>query len=253
MIADVQKSADQKMQKTLETLKNDLGMVRTGRALVDEVQTLGQREGVPVTPRVLTRRGQEAAILRQAERGGHNLMVLGVQARPSGERLFFGDAKCATCHEVNGRGLPLAADLSEIGKRSPGNIKVGIDHQISWRRFFLGLRAVLREGGIEVVGPDREPRHHAQQAAVGHLGEPARDVDTIELHRDALAYLPGRRGDLHQRVAATDEIGSVRQCPDVELPGPVVVGERDDGKTTQQRRKGAREDRHVLLPRCMWT
>jgi nucleotide-binding universal stress UspA family protein len=64
--------------------------LRTGRALVGEVQTLGQREGVPVTARVLTRRGQEAVILRQAERGGHNLMVLGVQARPSGERLFFG-------------------------------------------------------------------------------------------------------------------------------------------------------------------
>jgi ribosome recycling factor len=32
MIADVKKSADQKMQKTLEALKNDLGKVRTGRA-----------------------------------------------------------------------------------------------------------------------------------------------------------------------------------------------------------------------------
>jgi ribosome recycling factor len=32
MIADVKKSADQKMQKTLEALKIDLGKVRTGRA-----------------------------------------------------------------------------------------------------------------------------------------------------------------------------------------------------------------------------
>ena len=31
-VADVKKSADQKMQKTLETLKADLGKVRTGRA-----------------------------------------------------------------------------------------------------------------------------------------------------------------------------------------------------------------------------
>jgi ribosome recycling factor len=31
-IADVKKSAEQKMQKTLETLKTDLGKVRTGRA-----------------------------------------------------------------------------------------------------------------------------------------------------------------------------------------------------------------------------
>ena len=32
MIADVKKSADQKMQKTVEALKADLGKVRTGRA-----------------------------------------------------------------------------------------------------------------------------------------------------------------------------------------------------------------------------
>ena len=40
MIADVKKSAEQKMQKTLETLKADLGKVRTGRAhtgLLDHV------------------------------------------------------------------------------------------------------------------------------------------------------------------------------------------------------------------------
>jgi ribosome recycling factor len=41
MIADVKKSAEQKMQKTLETMKTDLGKVRTGRAhtgLIDHVQ-----------------------------------------------------------------------------------------------------------------------------------------------------------------------------------------------------------------------
>ena len=40
MIADVKKSAEQKMKKTLETLKADLGKVRTGRAhtgLLDHV------------------------------------------------------------------------------------------------------------------------------------------------------------------------------------------------------------------------
>jgi ribosome recycling factor len=40
MIADVKKSAEHKMQKTLETLKTDLGKVRTGRAhtgLLDHV------------------------------------------------------------------------------------------------------------------------------------------------------------------------------------------------------------------------
>lgn len=40
MIADVKKSAEQKMQKSVEALKNDLGKVRTGRAhagLLDHV------------------------------------------------------------------------------------------------------------------------------------------------------------------------------------------------------------------------
>ncbi len=32
MIADIKKSADQKMQRTIETLKADLGKIRTGRA-----------------------------------------------------------------------------------------------------------------------------------------------------------------------------------------------------------------------------
>ena len=41
MIADVKKAAEQKMQKSVETLKNDLGKVRTGRAhtgLLDHVR-----------------------------------------------------------------------------------------------------------------------------------------------------------------------------------------------------------------------
>ena len=40
MIADIKKSAEEKMKKTLETLKNDLGKIRTGRAhtgLLDHV------------------------------------------------------------------------------------------------------------------------------------------------------------------------------------------------------------------------
>jgi len=40
MIADIKKSAEEKMKKTLETLKSDLGKIRTGRAhtgLLDHV------------------------------------------------------------------------------------------------------------------------------------------------------------------------------------------------------------------------
>src|SRR5205809_2240409 len=41
MISDVKKSAEQKMQKSVETLKTDLGKVRTGRAhtgLLDQIK-----------------------------------------------------------------------------------------------------------------------------------------------------------------------------------------------------------------------
>jgi ribosome recycling factor len=56
MIADVKKSAEQKMQKTIETLKADLGKVRTGRAhtgLLDHV--LVEYYGTPTPiPQVAT-------------------------------------------------------------------------------------------------------------------------------------------------------------------------------------------------------
>jgi nucleotide-binding universal stress UspA family protein len=70
-------------------LRRPLELRRAGRALVRDVQELGEREGVAVKGLVKVRRVPEAAIVRQIERGRHNLVVLGVKARP-GERLFFG-------------------------------------------------------------------------------------------------------------------------------------------------------------------
>src|SRR4029079_18640599 len=35
---------------------------------------------------------------------------------------------CSSCHEINGRGPPLASDLSEIGKQPPAAIRAGIEH-----------------------------------------------------------------------------------------------------------------------------
>ena len=59
-----------------------------GRTLVRELQSLGSRQGVEITVRVLARPVQEAAILHQIEHGGHNLVVLGVKVR-QGEHLSF--------------------------------------------------------------------------------------------------------------------------------------------------------------------
>jgi len=55
-----------------------------------------------------------------------------------GEQLFFGAGECSSCHAMNGRGIPLAADLSEIGKQAPDNIEAGIEHQLRPHRFVLG-------------------------------------------------------------------------------------------------------------------
>src|ERR1051326_1360058 len=59
------------------------------RALVRNLQELGKREGVTVKTIVKVRRAPEPVILRQIKKGKHNLVVLGVNARP-GEKVFFG-------------------------------------------------------------------------------------------------------------------------------------------------------------------
>jgi Kef-type K+ transport system membrane component KefB/nucleotide-binding universal stress UspA family protein len=67
-----------------------------GRALLEDIRALGEREGVKVVPVSLSRRRQEQAILRQVRRGRHNLVVLGVKARPAaGDRLFVGQGTAA--------------------------------------------------------------------------------------------------------------------------------------------------------------
>ena len=51
MIADIKKSAEQRMQKSLEALKADLGKVRTGRAhagLLDHIMVDYYGSPVPV-------------------------------------------------------------------------------------------------------------------------------------------------------------------------------------------------------------
>lgn len=59
------------------------------RALVRSLQELGKREGIPVKTIVKVRRAPEPVILKQIKKGKHNLVVLGVSARP-GEKVFFG-------------------------------------------------------------------------------------------------------------------------------------------------------------------
>jgi len=54
----------------------------------------------------------------------------------AGEQVFFGKGGCASCHEVNGRGLDLASDLSSEGTKPIAAIKNGVLHQLPRGRGF---------------------------------------------------------------------------------------------------------------------
>ncbi len=47
----------------------------------------------------------------------------------AGQTLFFGSGNCTACHEINGRGLDLAADLSAEGARPANAIRDGVMHR----------------------------------------------------------------------------------------------------------------------------
>jgi PQQ-dependent dehydrogenase (methanol/ethanol family) len=46
----------------------------------------------------------------------------------AGEALFFGAGHCSSCHEVNGKGAAIAADLSDEGAKPLGAIRNGVLH-----------------------------------------------------------------------------------------------------------------------------
>lgn len=72
-----------------DLLRRPQKLQRPARALLSDIVALGTREGVRVTTRALVGVAKENAILRQANRGGHQLIVLGTKAW-SGEELHFG-------------------------------------------------------------------------------------------------------------------------------------------------------------------
>jgi Kef-type K+ transport system membrane component KefB/nucleotide-binding universal stress UspA family protein len=69
-------------------------LLRTGRALVGDIEALGRREGVHVEPKALRGRVKESAILQQVEKGGHQLIVIGSKSQ-SAEQLHFGTSAMA--------------------------------------------------------------------------------------------------------------------------------------------------------------
>ena len=62
-----------------------------------------------------------------AQSGGNEV---GSGNSTAGEALFFGAGHCTSCHEVNGRGAAIAADLSGEGAKPLGAIRSGVAHKM---------------------------------------------------------------------------------------------------------------------------
>ena len=63
--------------------------LRPSRQILKDIKEMGQRESVTVKTLAKLGRDSEAAIIKQAKSGKHNLLVVGANIRP-GEGLFFG-------------------------------------------------------------------------------------------------------------------------------------------------------------------
>jgi len=77
-----------------ELLRRPEKLLRPGHVLLQDIVALGQREGVRVVSKVIVSPAKESTILRQATRGGHQLIVLGTKAWP-GDQLHFGQSAAA--------------------------------------------------------------------------------------------------------------------------------------------------------------
>ena len=85
----------------IDLLRRPQKLQRPARALLDDIIALGKREGVRVSSRTMVGVAKESAILRQAHRGGHQLIVLGTKAW-SGEELHFGHSAEAIIEHAPG-------------------------------------------------------------------------------------------------------------------------------------------------------
>jgi alcohol dehydrogenase (cytochrome c) len=65
-------------------------------------------------------------IKSMSRRAGDNAQLTG--DAHAGEALFFCGGGCAACHEINGRGMDLASDLSAEGAKPAGAIRDGVLH-----------------------------------------------------------------------------------------------------------------------------
>jgi nucleotide-binding universal stress UspA family protein len=84
-----------------ELLRGPQTLERPARTLLDDIVALGERESVRVKSRAVVGAAKENEIVRQARRGGHQLIVLGTKAW-SGEELHFGHSAEAIIENTPG-------------------------------------------------------------------------------------------------------------------------------------------------------
>jgi Kef-type K+ transport system membrane component KefB/nucleotide-binding universal stress UspA family protein len=77
-----------------EPLQRSPQALQAGRALLSDIAELGEREGVRVFAKTLVSNAKEDAILRQAQKGEHDLIVIGTKAWTRGQ-LHFGHSASA--------------------------------------------------------------------------------------------------------------------------------------------------------------
>ena len=75
-----------------ELLRHSNKLLRAGRAVLNDIAELGEREGVRVRTKSVISPAKPGAILSQAESGRHQLIVFGTSA---GNRLHFGESATA--------------------------------------------------------------------------------------------------------------------------------------------------------------
>jgi nucleotide-binding universal stress UspA family protein len=81
---------------------------RQEQAILKEIVQMADRYDVKVTTAVRSDVAPDQAILAQAKKGGHDLIVMGVQRRP-GDKLFFGDTAAAVFERSPGSVLFLSS------------------------------------------------------------------------------------------------------------------------------------------------